>query len=46
MELNVGGDEGGRELSVSGGSGSTASDLRGDVVNLLAVLVCKAKSTG
>jgi hypothetical protein len=38
VEFQVGGDERGRELGVGGGAGAGAPDLRGDVVELLAVL--------
>jgi hypothetical protein len=38
MELEFGGDEGGCELGVCSGSGSSTPDLRGDVMKLLAVL--------
>jgi hypothetical protein len=34
VELDVGGDEGGREFGVGGGSSTTAADLRGDIVDL------------
>ena len=39
VQLELGGDEGGGELGIGGGSGTGAPDLRGDVVQLLAVLV-------
>lgn len=38
MELEVGGDDGGCEFGIGGGSGTCTPDLRGDVVELLAVL--------
>lgn len=38
MELEVGRDEGGREFGVCCGTGACAPDLRGDVVELFAVL--------
>ena len=38
MEFEFGGDEGGREFGVCGGSSSGTPDLRRDVVKLLAVL--------
>jgi hypothetical protein len=38
VEFEVGGDDGGGEFGVGGGSCSGAPDLRGDVVELLAVL--------
>ena len=39
VQLELGGDEGGGELGIGGGSGAGAPDLWGDVVQLLAVLV-------
>lgn len=39
MQLELGGDEGGGELCVGGGTSSGTPDLGGDVVKLLAVLV-------
>lgn len=38
VQLDVGGDEGSREFGVCGGAGAGAPDLRGDVVELFAVL--------
>ncbi len=38
MELQIGGDERGGELSVCCGTGARAPDLRGNVVEFLAVL--------
>jgi hypothetical protein len=40
VQFEVGGDNGGGELCVCGGSGTGAPDVRGDVVELLAVLWC------
>lgn len=39
VQLQLGGDEGGGELGVGGGSGTSAPDVGGDVMELLAVLV-------
>lgn len=39
VQLQVAADERGGELGVGGGAGAGAPDLRGDVVELLAVLV-------
>lgn len=38
MQLEVGGNDGGCEFGISGGTGSGAPDLRSDIVQLLAVL--------
>jgi hypothetical protein len=38
VQLYVGRDDGGGELSVCGGAGTRAPDLRGDVVEFFAVL--------
>jgi hypothetical protein len=38
VQFDIGTDEGGGELGVSGGTGSGTPDLRRDVVKLLAVL--------
>lgn len=38
VEFQVRGDQGGREFSVSGCAGAGAPDLRGDIVQFLAVL--------
>lgn len=38
VELEVGGDDGGGEFGVCGGTGTCTPDLRRDVVELLAVL--------
>jgi hypothetical protein len=38
MKLEVGGNDGGGELGISGGSGTCAPDLGGYVVELLAIL--------
>lgn len=38
VQLEVGRDDGGGELGVGGGSGTCTPDVRGDIVQLLAVL--------
>ena len=40
VQFEVGGDDGGGELCVCGSSGAGTPDVRGDVVELLAVLWC------
>ena len=46
VELEVRGDDGGGELGVGGRAGARAPDLRRDVVELLAVLVCYYGAAG
>jgi len=46
MEFEVGGDDGGREFSISSCSGAGAPYLRGNVVELLAVLKNSCVSLG
>lgn len=39
MQLHIGAYEGGREFGISGGTGTSTPDLRGDIVKLLTVLM-------